>query len=214
MSGYEIGKRIMDISGAVIGIILFSPLLILGALWVKIVSPDGPIFADIPERVGKNRKPFKMLKFRSMVPNGYEFLKKNYPELHMKYMKNSYKLSAEEDPRFLKGAKVIRKSSIDEMPQFFNVLVGNMSIVGPRPYYYFEIDEQCNRYPEARQYLDIALAVKPGITGLWQVSGRSEVGFMDRVKLDAKYAQKKSLLYDLMVILKTPYVILSGKGSL
>jgi lipopolysaccharide/colanic/teichoic acid biosynthesis glycosyltransferase len=213
MNLYEVTKRIIDVVGAIGGVILFFPLLIGGAIWVKLVSPNGPVFADIPDRVGKNKKPFRMLKFRSMVPNGYEYLKNNYPELHKKYMENNYKLSAEEDPRLLKGAKIIRKLSIDEMPQFFNVLAGDMSIVGPRAYYFFEIDEQLVKYPEAAQYLDEALRVKPGITGLWQVSGRSEVGFVDRVKLDAIYAGKKSILFDLLIILKTPFVVISGKGA-
>jgi len=214
MSLYELIKRLMDIVGATLGIILFSPLLIGGAIWVKIVSPEGPILADIKDRVGKDKKPFKMFKLRSMVPNGYDFLKNNYPEIHKKYMENSYKLNANEDPRLLKGARIIRKLSIDEMPQFFNVLIGNMSIVGPRAYYFYEIDEQLEKYPEARPYLEDALKVKPGITGLWQVSGRSEIGFMDRVKLDAKYAKTKSIWFDLLLILKTPLVVISGKGAL
>ncbi|OGC69757.1 hypothetical protein A2415_04755 [candidate division WWE3 bacterium RIFOXYC1_FULL_39_7] len=214
MSLYDITKRLMDIIGSICGIILFSPLLIGGALWVKLVSPEGPVFADIKDRVGKDKRPFKMFKLRSMVVNGYDFLKDNYPELHKKYMENSYKLSADEDPRLLKGAKIIRKLSIDEMPQFFNVLLGTMSIVGPRAYYFYEIEEQLQKYPEAAPYLEEALKVKPGITGLWQVSGRSNVGFMDRVKLDAKYAKTKSIWFDILLILKTPFAVLSGKGAL
>jgi len=210
---YEFGKRIIDIFGAVVGIVLFAPILLSVAIWVKIVSPEGPVFADIKNRVGKDRKPFKLLKFRSMVPNGYEFLKKNYPELHKKYEENNYKLDSDEDPRLIKGAKFMRKFSIDELPQFFNVLRGEMSIVGPRAYYFYEIDEQLQRYPETRQYLESALKVKPGITGLWQISGRSQVGYVDRVKLDAKYAENKSLLYDLGIVLKTPYVVLTSKGA-
>jgi exopolysaccharide production protein ExoY len=213
MDAYGILKRIMDIIGALIGLILFSPILIFGALWVKLVSPEGPVFADIKPRVGKNKKPFKLYKFRSMVPNGYEFLKNNYPELHKKYEENNYKLNADEDPRLLKGAKFVRKFSIDEMPQFFNVLKGEMSIVGPRAYYFYEIEEQKQRFPEACPYIEDALTVKPGITGLWQVSGRSSVGFLDRVKLDAEYAKKRSILYDLLIILKTPYVVITGKGA-
>ncbi len=213
MDAYAILKRLMDIFGALVGIIIFSPLLIGGALWVKIVSPDGPIFADIKPRVGKDKVPFKFYKFRSMVMNGYEFLKNNYPELHKKYEENNYKLSADEDPRLLKGAKFVRHYSIDEMPQFFNVLKGDMSIVGPRAYYFYEVEEQCQRFPEAIPYMEDALKVKPGITGLWQVSGRSQVGFLDRVKMDAYYAKKHSILYDLLIILKTPYVVLTGKGA-
>lgn len=212
MSIYDILKRLIDIIGSLVGIILFSPFLIGAAIWVKVVSPEGPVFADIPDRVGKNSKPFKLLKFRSMIPNAHEFLLK-HPDLHKKYLENNYKISADEDPRFLPGAKFLRKSSIDEMPQFFNVLLGEMSLVGPRAYYFFEVEEQCNRYPEAREYMADVLSVKPGITGKWQVGGRSEVSFVNRVKMDAEYAKTRSILYDLLIILKTPFVVLTGKGA-
>jgi exopolysaccharide production protein ExoY len=212
MTLYDILKRLLDLIGAVVGIFLFLPFLIFGTIWVKMVSPDGPVFADIPNRVGKDKKPFKFLKFRSMIPKAHDYLL-NHPELHKKYLENNYKIDANEDPRFLPGARFIRKYSIDEMPQFINVLFGEMSLVGPRAYYFFEIEEQCERYPEARKYLVDALSVKPGITGLWQVSGRSEIGFLDRVKLDAEYAKRRSILYDLLIILKTPYVVISGKGA-
>src|SRR3989339_986938 len=128
MTFYDYGKRLMDIGGALAGIVLFSPFIILAAIWVKIVSPEGPIFADIPLRVGKDKKPFKLFKIRSMVPNGYEYLKQNHPDLHKKYMENGYKLKDFEDPRLIKGARLLRKSSIDEMPQVFNILRGDMSL--------------------------------------------------------------------------------------
>ena len=206
-------KRIIDILGSLLGIVLFSPIMILTSIWIKIVSPGGPVLADIPNRVGKDKKPFRFYKFRSMYPNAHELLKKD-AELYDKYVKNNYKLSADEDPRLIKGGKFLRKSSIDETPQFFNVLKGEMSIVGPRAYYFDEIEDQLKRFPEARKYVDEVMKVKPGITGLWQVSGRSDIGFVDRVKLDAEYAKKMSLLYDLMIILKTPYVVLTGKGAI
>jgi len=205
-------KRIIDILGSLLGIVLFSPIMILTSIWIKIVSPSGPVLADIPNRVGKDKKPFRFYKFRSMYPNAHELLKKD-AELYDKYVKNNYKLSADEDPRLIKGGKFLRKSSIDETPQFFNVLKGEMSIVGPRAYYFDEIENQLKRFPEAKKYIDEVMKIKPGITGLWQVSGRSDIGFVDRVKLDAEYAKKMSLLYDLMIILKTPYVVLTGKGA-
>jgi lipopolysaccharide/colanic/teichoic acid biosynthesis glycosyltransferase len=206
-------KRIIDILGSLLGIVLFSPIMILTSIWIKIVSPNGPVLADIPNRVGKDKKPFRFYKFRSMYPNAHELLKKD-AELYDKYVKNNYKLSADEDPRLIKGGKFLRKSSIDETPQFFNVLKGEMSIVGPRAYYFDEIENQLKRFPEAKKYIDEVMKIKPGITGLWQVSGRSDIGFVDRVKLDAEYAKKMSLLYDLMIILKTPYVVLTGKGAI
>jgi lipopolysaccharide/colanic/teichoic acid biosynthesis glycosyltransferase len=206
-------KRIVDIFGSILGIILFSPIMLLASIWIKIVSPDGPILADIPNRVGKGRKPFRFYKFRSMYPNAHELLKKD-PKLYEKYVKNNYKLSSDEDPRLIKGGKFLRKSSIDEIPQFFNVLKGEMSIVGPRAYYFDEVEEQLKRFPEAQKYMDEVMTIKPGITGLWQVSGRSDIGFVDRVKLDAEYAKNMSLLYDLQIVVKTPYVVLTGKGAI
>jgi len=140
-------------------------------------------------------------------------LKKD-PDLYAKYVKNNYKLSADEDPRLIKGGKFLRKSSIDEFPQFFNVLKGDMSLVGPRAYHFDELEEQSKRFPEAEKYINKAMEVKPGITGLWQVSGRSDIGFLDRVKLDSKYAENVSLLYDIKIVLKTPYVVLLGKGAI
>lgn len=210
MTMYDVGKRILDIIGAIVGIVIFSPLMLGAALWIKLVSPKGPILADIPMRVGKQRKLFRFYKLRSMIPNAHEWLKCK-PEMWEQYVKNNFKLDP--DPRLIKGAKFLRKSSIDEMPQFFNVLQGNMSLVGPRAYYPFEVDEQLTKYPEVEKLMDHALSVKPGITGLWQVSGRSQLNFDERVKLDSKYADKKSLLYDLLIIVKTPYVVLTGKGA-
>lgn len=210
MNFYLFTKRALDILGGLVGAILFSPLMLAAAIWIKLVSPDGPIFVDAIERVGKDGKEFPMYKFRSMILNANEWLKK-HPDLYKKYQENGYKLDP--DPRWIKGAAFMRKFSIDELPQFLNVLKGDMSLVGYRAYYAFEVIEQVERYPETKQYLDIALTVKPGITGVWQTSGRSSVGFLDRVKIDAAYAKKKSVLYDLLIILKTPVAVLSGKGA-
>ena len=206
-------KRLVDIIGSLVGIVLFLPLMIGVSIFIKIVSPTGPVLADIPNRVGKDKKPFKFFKFRSMYPNAHEMLKKD-PELYAKYVKNNYKLHADEDPRLIKGGKFLRKSSLDEFPQFFNVLKGDMSLVGYRAYYFDEVEEQTKRFPESKEYMEKVMTVKPGMTGLWQVSGRSDVGFVDRVKLDAKYAENVSLMYDLKIILKTPYVVLLGKGAI
>lgn len=210
MDLYSLAKRILDIIGSTVGIVLFSPFLILGMLWVKIVSPNGPVFADIPDRVGKDKKPFKLLKFRSMIPNAHEMMLKD-PELRKLHRDSGYKLDP--DPRLLPGAKFMRKSSIDEMPQFFNILKGDMSLVGPRAYYYHELEEQLSEHPEVKELMEVALSVKPGLTGVWQTSGRSEISFINRVKLDAEYAKTRSILYDLLIILKTPLVVLSGKGA-
>ncbi len=209
---YDITKRLLDIIGASVAVILFSPIMIATAIYIKIVSPEGPILADMKKRVGKSGKEFKMFKFRSMVPNGHAVLESN-PELYKKYVENNYKLDAHEDPRLIKGAAFIRKTSIDEMPQFFNVLLGQMSIVGPRAYFQYELDEQVQRYPQTKNDITRALTTKPGITGPWQVGGRSKIGFVDRIRIDGDYASKRSILYDLVIILKTPYAVLSQKGS-
>lgn len=206
---YELVKRLMDIAGSIIGIVLLLPVLIITAIIIKIDSP-GPIFADTPKRVGKDGKLFRMFKFRSMVQNAQEMLEKN-PELKAQYKKNNYKIF--DDPRVTKVGKFIRKYSIDEFPQFFNILLGTMSVVGPRAYYPFELEDQQNRYPNSRKYVSIILSGKPGLTGLWQVSGRSNISFEKRVELDAYYVERKSILFDVWILIKTVPAVLSGRGA-
>lgn len=206
-------KRVIDIIGSLFGIIFFSPFIIAASIWIKVVSPEGPIMADIPPRVGKDKKKFTLHKFRSMIPHAHEYLIA-HPDLYKKYVENSYKLVAEEDPRIIKGGIFMRKYSIDEMPQVFNILKGEMSLVGPRAYYFFEIDEQVKRHPEVKEMLEEVLTAKPGLTGLWQVSGRSDVGFVDRVRLDHEYVKRRGFWYDLMIICKTPFVVLFRKGAI
>src|SRR3989344_2147079 len=211
MTYYFVVKRIIDVCGAVVAIIIFLPVKVVIALHIKRVSPEGPIFADIPPRVGKGGRHFKMFKFRSMIPNAHDALLTN-KKLYEEYIRNGYKIEAEKDPRLLPGALFLRKSSIDELPQFFNVLFGHMSIVGPRAYFPFELEEQAERYPEAKKHIETLLQVKPGITGPWQVGGRNEIPFVERVKMDAEYATRRSILYDLMIIVKTPVAIITGRG--
>ncbi len=212
MTFYHIGKRAIDIVGALLGIIFSAPIMIVTAIHIKRVSPEGPVFADIPLRQGKDNKEFKFFKFRSMIPHAHQWLL-DHPDIHEKYKANGYKIEAEEDPRIIPGGIFMRKYSIDELPQFFNVLKGEMSLVGPRAYYPFELKEQLQKYPEVANYVDILRTIKPGITGTWQVNGRSDVDFLTRVKMDAEYAQKGSLLYDIWVLIQTPYVVLTMKGA-
>jgi len=181
----------------------------LTALYIKLVSP-GPVFADIPKRVGRNGKKFRMYKFRSMIPNAHKWLLR-HPELYEEYKRNSYKL--ENDPRIIKGGKLMRRMSIDELPQFINVLRGDMSLVGPRAYFPFELRDQQRTFPESRPYVKKLLTVKPGITGPWQVGGRSEIGFVERTKMDAAYAERRSVLYDLYILLKTPFAVIQARGA-
>jgi len=212
MTLYKVGKRLIDIVGSIIGIFLFWPLMLVTAIHIKRVSPKGPVLADIPKRRGRGGKEFTFLKFRSMIPNAHQWLL-DRPKFHKEYIENNYKIASEDDPRVISGGVFMRKYSVDELPQFFNVLKGDMSIVGPRAYYPFEVEEQLKKHPEASVYIEKLSKVKPGITGAWQVGGRSEIGFLDRVKMDAEYADKRSLLYDLWVILKTPYVVITKKGA-
>lgn len=210
---YEFFKRIQDIVFSLLLIILFSPVIILVAIAIKLDS-KGPILADTPERVGKNGKLFKMYKFRSMIENAHELLRENpkFTELYRDYKKGSYKLK--DDPRITGVGHFIRKHSLDEVPQFFNILKGDMSLVGPRAYYPDELRDQQMRYPQTREAVKIVLSVRPGVTGYWQVSGRSEINFDRRIKMDSDYVRKRSFLYDFMIILKTPWAMISGRGAL
>lgn len=210
---YETIKRLMDVVGAVALLFLFSPIIIVAAIAIKLTS-QGPIFADTPKRVGKNGKKFYAYKFRSMVVNAHEKLLKD-PK-YKKYLKElkeggNYKIM--NDPRVTPVGRLIRKHSIDEVPQLINVLKGEMSIVGPRPYYQDELEFQQKKFPGTEKYVSEMLKVKPGITGYWQVAGRSDVKFDKRIEMDAYYARKRSIVLDILILLKTPWVMLSGKGA-
>lgn len=210
---YDATKRLIDIFLAIILIVVFSPIFLFIPILIKLDSP-GPVFAEIPDRVGKNRKLFHMYKFRSMIANAHELLRTNpnLRRLYQQYKKHSYKLK--DDPRVTVVGRFVRRFSLDELPQVFNVLKGEMSIVGPRAYYLDELGEQQRVYPETRKYVKEILEAKPGITGSWQVTGRSEVNFDKRVRMDADYVRKHSILQDLIIIAKTPWAMFSGKGAL
>lgn len=208
---YEVAKRILDIVGSIAGIILLSPILIAIALAI-VIDTRGPIFADAPMRVSKDSKLFRMYKFRSMVVGAHDLLQKN-PDLLKKYKENSYKLDIKEDPRITKVGKFIRKTSIDELPQLFNILRGEMSLVGPRAYYPFELEDQQKKFPRSREFVKIIMTEKPGLTGVWQVSGRSNINFDQRVEMDAQYVQRRSIIYDVFIILKTIPAVLFGRGA-
>ncbi len=210
---YQFGKRLMDIVFSILLLIGFSPIIAIIAVAIKLDS-HGPILADTPRRVGKNGKLFKMYKFRSMVENAHEILRENprYSMLYDVYKKGSYKLK--DDPRITSVGHFIRKHSLDEIPQAINILKGEMSLVGPRAYYPDELRDQQKKYPYTIGSVKIVLSVKPGVTGFWQVSGRSEINFDKRIEMDAAYVKKRSILYDIWIILKTPWAMISGKGAL
>lgn len=205
-------KRAIDIGGSLLLIILFLPVSLLIAFLIKAQSA-GPIFADTPQRVGKDGKLFKMYKFRSMIQNAHMMLRKDpaMKMLYEQYKKNSYKLK--QDPRVTAIGGFLRKHSLDEIPQLLNVLNGDMSIVGPRAYYPDELINQQKLYPETRKLVKKVLSIKPGITGYWQVSGRSEVNFDKRIAMDADYVENRTLWYDMKILIKTPWAMIFGKGA-
>lgn len=213
---YDVVKRILDIAGATFVLLLTSPIIILTAVLIKLTS-RGPIFYA-PQRVGKDGKLFKMLKFRSMhmyeingkVVHAEKYLESN-PKLMAQYQKNSYKLK--KDPRIITVGKLLRKFSIDELPQLVNVIIGDMSLVGPRAYQEDELIYQQHVYPNTQKYVKIILEARPGASGPWQTSGRSFINFDMRVAMDAQYVQRRSLTYDLWIILKTPFSMVTGLGA-
>lgn len=215
MSGEAYVKHIkpfFDKLSAAILLLLFSPICLIAMVLIKL-DTEGPVLADVPERVGKDGKLFKMYKFRSMIVNAHKMLRKDerFKRLYEEYKNGSYKLR--KDPRITNVGKFIRKHSIDEIPQLINVIKGEMSLVGPRAYYPDELEEQQKKYPKTKKLVEVVLSVKPGITGLWQVSGRSDVNFDKRVAIDAKYVENISLWKDVKIILKTPWAMITGKGA-
>ncbi|OGE72221.1 hypothetical protein A3H40_02470 [Candidatus Daviesbacteria bacterium RIFCSPLOWO2_02_FULL_38_15] len=206
---YDFSKRLIDVFVSTASLVILSPFLVLIAIAIKLDS-SGPALADTPMRAGKNGKLFRIFKFRSMVQNAHDMLENN-PKLLDEYKKNSYKIF--NDPRVTKVGKFIRRFSLDELPQFFNILKGEMSVVGPRAYYPYELAEQQGKYPESKRFVKIILSGKPGLTGLWQVTGRSQINFDKRVEMDAQYVQKKSILYDFWIMVETIPAVLFGKGA-
>lgn len=209
---YPFLKRLIDIVLAIILVVFFLPIALVVALAIKLESP-GPILADTPPRVGKDGKLFKLYKFRSMIVGAHQLLRTDpkLKKLYEEYKRSSYKLR--EDPRVTKVGKFIRKHSLDEIPQLINIMKGDMSLVGPRPYHSDELVEQQKRYPPTQALVKEVLSIKPGLTGPWQVSGRSEVNFDKRIAMDADYARRKSVLYDMMILVRSPWAMIAGKGA-
>jgi lipopolysaccharide/colanic/teichoic acid biosynthesis glycosyltransferase len=210
---YLATKRAMDIVGGAFGLLMFAPLFLIIALAVKLTS-KGPVFFR-QQRIGQFGTPFVFLKFRSMHLN-------NDPKIHLDYIRQLisgkaerqpgngngqgvYKLTA--DPRVTRVGAFLRRTSLDELPQFINVLRGEMSLVGPRPPIPYEVDKYQTWHRRR------VLEAKPGITGLWQVSGRSRVGFDEMVRLDVRYAMQRSFWLDLKILLLTPRAVILGEGA-
>jgi len=215
---YNSTKRLMDIVASLILVVLFLPIWIIIPLLMKFEHPEYPILYT-PERVGKDGRLFKLLKFRSMImlkgKNGNlehaVNVWKDNKALFEKYKKSGWKLEIDSDPRITKLGKFLRQTSIDEMPQVFNILKGDMSLVGPRAYVQPEIDDAIKRFGKENigPFIKSSYSVKPGLTGPWQVSGRNKISWNKRVKMDAAYAKRHSILEDLLIILKTPFAMIS-----
>lgn len=198
-------KRGLDIVSSLILIVLFLPIWIIVPILIRLDSPGPIIFQH--KRVGKGGREFYMYKFRSMIDGAHEYLHQRNPQLLAKFKAGDWKL--EHDPRITKLGKVLRSLTIDEFPQLVNVLMGDMSLIGPRAYMKQEIEEQTKKYPETKPLMEQILQIKPGVTGPWQVSGRNEIPFNRRAEFDAQYANQKNILNDLLIILKTPKAMLS-----
>lgn len=197
---YLFFKRVIDIICSGLAIIVLSPIMLITALAIVIESPGNPIFSQ--ERVGKDGKIFKMYKFRSMCPDAEKKLKK----LKKKNEADGPVFKIKDDPRITKVGHFIRKYSIDELMQLFNILKGDMSIIGPRP-------ALPNEVKEYDDFAKLRLMVKPGLSCYWQVSGRSNIGFDEWMQLDVKYINDMSLITDIKIIFLTIPAILKGDGA-
>ncbi len=186
-------KRLTDIVGAALGLVLLSPVIGVLAVLVRIDSHGPPIFRH--DRVGQGGKTFKCLKLRTMRAGAEEFLRAN-SDLYEDYRRNHYKLPEDRDPRVTAFGRFLRRTSLDELPQLWNVLKGEMALVGPRPV----IGEELDHYGESRALL---LSVRPGLTGAWAVSGRHAVGYPERCTIELDYVRQWSLHMDLAILLMT-----------
>lgn len=199
-SFYEAIKRLIDIICSFVGILVLSPLFIIIAIIVKFTS-KGPVFFS-QKRVGRNGKEFDMYKFRSMVVNAEELKEKLAAQNEM----SGPMFKMKDDPRVTKVGKFIRKTSLDELPQLWNILKGDMSLVGPRP----SLPKEVAQFDE---WMYKRLEVKPGLTCYWQVSGRNNIDFEDWMKLDIRYVEEKNLWIDIKLIFKTVGVLFGDKNA-
>lgn len=199
----EVAKRLFDIVGALLLSLLLAPLLLMISL--VLVRDSGPIIYSHP-RTGRHGRTFGCLKFRTMVPDAEQVLRDllhHDPQLQREWLRDQ---KLRNDPRVTAIGRFLRRTSLDELPQLWNVLKGDMSLVGPRPV----MREEWQRYGSR---LDTYLAAKPGVTGLWQVMGRSDTDYRRRVALDSFYVRKRSLLLDAYILLVTVRVVLGGRGA-
>lgn len=199
---YRLIKRIFDFILSLIGIAIMSPLFLIISIMIK-CDTKGPVFFK-QRRIGLNGKPLYIYKFRTMVTNAEELIASFTPE-QKKEWEESYKLK--DDPRITRVGKILRKTSLDELPQLINIIKGEMSIIGPRPV----VKEELSWYGND---VDLVLSVKPGLTGWWAVNGRSEVPYPKRCDLELYYVKNASLALDVRILLGTLKVVFSQRGAL
>ena len=207
---YFFYKRLFDIVFSLCFISILSPVYLITIILIKLNS-EGPAFYT-GVRLGRNQKHIKIYKFRTMYVDAEERLKvllNSNPSLRKEW---SVFQKIENDPRITPIGTFLRKTSLDEFPQFFNVLKGDLSVVGPRPHFIEELNDKKNS--PLKKHAEAILSVKPGITGIWQISGRSNLSYQNRVELDTLYSKKSSMLLDLQIILKTIPIVLFSRGAI
>lgn len=207
-------KRVADILISLFLLVITFPILLLVSILIYITD-RGEIFVKEPKRIGQDHIQFRMYKFRTMIPNAHEEILQNpkYRRLREKWEKNDNKLKIDEDIRITPIGRILRKTDIDELPQLFNILKGEMSLVGPRPMYTDEIERHLKKHPQDSKYIKQISKIKPGLTGIWQVSGRNQIPFSERLQMDTKYTQEQNIVQDIKILLKTPYTVLTRKGA-
>lgn len=199
---YLVVKRLIDIIGSLLGIVILSPIYIIIAILVKITSPGAIVFGHI--RKGKNGKDIKVYKFRTMYSNASEIFEQFTPEQKEEYYKN-FKL--DDDPRITKFGAFLRKTSLDELPQLFNILKGDMTIIGPRPI----VEKEVAKYGDKAEKL---FSVVPGLAGYWQANGRSDTTYEERVEMDMYYIDNMSFWLDVKIVFQTAISVLKGEGAI
>ncbi len=197
---YEIGKRAFDIVLSAIALIVLLPLLITVLIAIKVDSRGPAIFKQ--ERMGYRGKIFNMYKFRTMVTNAEQLLK----EVQQRNQASGHMFKIKDDPRITNLGRFLRKTSIDELPQLINVIKGEMSLVGPRPPLIREVENY-------DIWHHLRMSIKPGLTGIWQISGRNKLGFDEMIRLDLKYIRERNFWYDLKIIIKTMPVLLGDRNA-
>jgi lipopolysaccharide/colanic/teichoic acid biosynthesis glycosyltransferase len=199
------GKRFIDVAGALVGLVILSPLMLVIAVLVRLDSPGPALFRQV--RLGLAGRPFWCLKFRTMATDAERRLREFEA---MNEIGSGVLFKIRHDPRVTRLGRFLRMSSLDELPQLLNVLYGEMTLVGPRP---LQLRDSRRLMEFAGPQFGRRLSVTPGLTGPWQVSGRSQLDIHDMLNLDIKYIENWSIIYDILIIIKTVNVVLSGRGA-